>query len=102
MYEVSARKTRAERYWDAIERLQRRLRDLPGELDTRPEFRSKVFDAVRDVDLALELHIISRSVDERSQFGEQRELSMLLWERLVDLELEEASRTNQEKPIDFF
>jgi hypothetical protein len=102
MSEVSARKTRAERYWDAIERLQSRLRDLPGELDTRPEFRSKVLDAVQDMDLALELHIISRSVDERSQFGTQGALSMLLWERLVGLELEEAGHTNQEKPIDFF
>ena len=102
MSEVSARKTRAERYWDAIERLQHRLRDLPGEPDIRPEFRSKVFDAVQDMDLALELHIISRSVDERSQFGTQGELSMLLWERLVDLELAELGHTNEEKPVDFF
>ena len=101
MSEVSARKARVERYWDLIESLQERLRDLPGDSDTRPELRSKVFDAVQDMDLALELHIISRSVDERSQFGTQGELSMLLWERLVDLELEEASHTNQEKPIDF-
>ena len=102
MSEVSARKARAEKYWDGIERLQDMLKGLPGESDVSTEFRSKVFDAVQDMDLAIELHIISRSADERSQHGVQGELSMLLWERLVDLELAELGHTNEEKPVDFF
>ena len=96
MSEIAVRSERAQRYWDAITFEMDRLIDVAGVEERSKVLKAKVTDAVRDIDLAIELHIISRSVDERSRQGANGDLSSILWGRVVDLEFAEGGYSKGE------
>lgn len=85
MSEVSSRRDRAERYWHALTYTASQLEGVEAEA----QLEAKVVDAIVDIDLAVELHIVSRCDDERSEFGRQGTLSRLLWNRIGQIEATE-------------
>jgi hypothetical protein len=96
MSEIVARSKRAKRYWDAITYELDRLINVAGQVEIGKVLKTKVADAVGDIDLAIELHIISRSADEKSRPGSYGVLSGILWDRVVDLEFAEGGLSKGE------